>query len=457
MSIHRFHTDKIAFNPTTTFITNLWNSEFFWILLDSPSGISIFYCLETKSLNTFELERDRNLALADKVNNSDLKKLAKQKIFLPTSLMDLVWSTQNFHAVIALCFGHESHSASFLQNWIDHMYENRLLYTSLQPSNPYFFAKVMFTTNNALQIQWHSCSSAPNRSSVNDNILHMTDTQDLILRLNFSQMLPNTISDKVMTQLGLGKDEKGKGLGQGKQLGKCLPAGNQEKQDLVYDNGKSHHHWRIKDNENFAKIFYKNQRECPKTSEGKLICMIFFLQGICTKTCTRTHTLSSKDASGFLGRDRISLVLNSSSPVSNSLEPSIKSRKLKKTPNPKHPSDSSSLSINNLFSGESLIVDSSSAANLPFTGNHCRCTDTAHAASSIPPTLPLSESTTRQGTYFLILSSIFYFGATYSLQRMMVVAFPLSVIYIDSLSSSSLTPTPLFNSSLLLFTILFNI
>jgi len=30
MLLHQFHTDRIAFNPNSTFITNLWNSEFFW-------------------------------------------------------------------------------------------------------------------------------------------------------------------------------------------------------------------------------------------------------------------------------------------------------------------------------------------------------------------------------------------------------------------------------------------
>jgi len=30
MLMHRFHTDKVAFNPNPTFITNLWNSDFFF-------------------------------------------------------------------------------------------------------------------------------------------------------------------------------------------------------------------------------------------------------------------------------------------------------------------------------------------------------------------------------------------------------------------------------------------
>jgi hypothetical protein len=84
MLLHRFHLDKVAFNPNSSFITNLWNCEFFWIIPDSPSGISIFFCPETKSSISYELEKERNLALADKVNASDIEKLAKQKMYIPT-------------------------------------------------------------------------------------------------------------------------------------------------------------------------------------------------------------------------------------------------------------------------------------------------------------------------------------------------------------------------------------
>jgi hypothetical protein len=136
MLLHRFHTDRIAFNPNSTFIKNLWNSEFFCILPDSPSGISIFYCPETKLSISYEQEKERNLALLDKVNASDIEKLAEQKMSLPSTLMDLVWTSQNFLAVISLCFGSLSHSALFLQGWIDHMYDNRLLYSSMQSRDP---------------------------------------------------------------------------------------------------------------------------------------------------------------------------------------------------------------------------------------------------------------------------------------------------------------------------------
>jgi hypothetical protein len=84
---------RITFNPSASFVSYLWNSDFFWILPDSPSGISIFDCPETKLLNTYELEKERSFALADKVKQSDIDKLAKQKLYIPTSVMELVWMT----------------------------------------------------------------------------------------------------------------------------------------------------------------------------------------------------------------------------------------------------------------------------------------------------------------------------------------------------------------------------
>jgi len=51
MLVHQLHSEKIAFNPSSSFTSNLWNCEFFWLLPDTPSGVSIFYCPETKSTN----------------------------------------------------------------------------------------------------------------------------------------------------------------------------------------------------------------------------------------------------------------------------------------------------------------------------------------------------------------------------------------------------------------------
>ena len=67
----------------------------FWTLPDTP-GVSIFFCPEAKSLNAAELEKEKTFALADKVKVEDLSKISKQKMYLPSDIMDLVWMIQNW-------------------------------------------------------------------------------------------------------------------------------------------------------------------------------------------------------------------------------------------------------------------------------------------------------------------------------------------------------------------------
>jgi hypothetical protein len=82
MLSHRYLVDKVSFNPSASFVNCLWNGDFLWILPDSPSGISIFYCPESKSRNAHELEKERALALADKIKQGDIKKLTTQKLYI---------------------------------------------------------------------------------------------------------------------------------------------------------------------------------------------------------------------------------------------------------------------------------------------------------------------------------------------------------------------------------------
>ncbi len=292
MLLHRLSIDNIAYNPNATFVSCLWNCEFLWLLPDSPSGISIFFCPESKSLNSSELERERNFALADKIKQSDLDKLSKQKLTLPTTIMDMVWMTQNLHAIVSLCFGDNSHSANFLHDWASHMYKNRLMYTSLQGTDPAFYAKVLFAIDNALQTHWKSCCENIDRLSVNDRVLMMNDAQDSILRHNFIQSIPKSIMDKVENL----NDKKNNDGGQD-----FLKFRNKYREDKkqIHNNDKAHLKWRLQDGETFSKIFFPNAKKCPKTKDGKQMCMKFLIRGICDPSCTRAHKLSTEDEKAF--------------------------------------------------------------------------------------------------------------------------------------------------------------
>jgi hypothetical protein len=123
----------------------------------------------------------------------------------------------------------------------------------------------------------------------------MQESQDLILRHNFIQQLPKSIADRFIDN----EDIKDKNKN-GRQGPKYNP--HQEKQggkDIVTDPDKSHLRWRVQDGENYTTIFYKNQKKCPKTHDGKPICMKFFLRGFCDKSCTRAHKLTKDDEAEF--------------------------------------------------------------------------------------------------------------------------------------------------------------
>lgn len=300
MLVHRLSIDKVSFNPNTTFVSYLWNSDFFWILPDSPSGISIFFCPESKSLNSYELEKERNLALADKVKHTDLEKLTKQKLTIPTTIMDMVWMTQNMHAILKLCFGPASHSAKFLKSWANHMYDNRIMYTSLQTTDNSFFAKVLFSIDSALQTHWRSCCDSTERVSVNDRVLFAQDHQDLILRHSFIQLIPKSIQDKIPDLLDTNKlGGGGGGRFKGNEDKNKYKDKKNEDKEVITDDNKAHQKWRVRDGESFSKVFYFNQKKCPKNKDGKLLCMKFFITGICNSSCQRIHKLTPDDEKAF--------------------------------------------------------------------------------------------------------------------------------------------------------------
>jgi hypothetical protein len=250
--VHRILLDKVSFNPGAAFVTCLWHAEFVWILPGSPSGVSIFFCPKAKSLSIAELEKEWSFALVDKLKAGDNEKLSKQKLHLPSTVMDMVFMVQNFHAIISLCFGKSAHSVTFLRGWCDHMIENRLIYSSIQAADQQFFAKVLFAIDSALQIHCRSCGIATDRNSVNDKVLMMQDTQDLILQHNFIQQLPKTIADKFSNSDDLQdkfKWEKWNG-------GKFNPLQDKNGgKELLSNNDKSYLCWKIKDGENYTNMY----------------------------------------------------------------------------------------------------------------------------------------------------------------------------------------------------------
>lgn len=75
MFTHCFYLEKIALNPNLSFVANLSTCDFFWILSDSPSVVSIFFYTEMKSLNVAKFEKELTFALTHKIKQVTLTNL----------------------------------------------------------------------------------------------------------------------------------------------------------------------------------------------------------------------------------------------------------------------------------------------------------------------------------------------------------------------------------------------
>jgi len=90
------------------------------------------------------------------------------------------------------------------------------MYTTLYNADPFFFGKVLYAIDNALQVHWRSCSANDDRLSANDRVLLMEDVQESILGFSFTRNIPKSISDKIQNYLDQkDKDNNGKN-GEGK-------------------------------------------------------------------------------------------------------------------------------------------------------------------------------------------------------------------------------------------------
>jgi hypothetical protein len=146
------------------------------------------------------------------------------------------------------------------------MYENRNMYITQHASDPYFFAKVLYAIDHALQKHWRSCSISEDRLSVNENVLRMHEVQDSILSLAFSQQIPKLISDKIDDYLEKNSDKEDKG-----KNGKRNRGGNgnnhdsnQKNQEVLYNSDKSNPHGASRKGKTFRRYSMPSRRNAPR-------------------------------------------------------------------------------------------------------------------------------------------------------------------------------------------------
>lgn len=144
------------------------------------------------------------------------------------------------------------------------MYNNRLMYKSLQARDNTFYTQILFCIDRALQIHWCSCCECEERDSVNNRVLLMADKRDLIVQHNFNYNIPKALQDKLENLYQNDVDEKDKNqkLFKGKGEKEKDPKGNLKSiKDIIVDNDPKHAAWRLQDGEKFLETLLFQSEE----------------------------------------------------------------------------------------------------------------------------------------------------------------------------------------------------
>ena len=251
-------------------ITALWSAHLTWDRPEFPSNLSIFFCGDAP-LGPNSSYIPKTLSLLEKVDHTDLPKLIKQNIMVPTSIWQAIISLKNCLALITLLFTENSHLVLMINNWIDHLISNMRIYEYAHQSDINFIPALLFRIDKAAMLFLRSCHVTDNRADINDKVLNMESSMQSIVEQNFHQILPPGLlaikqaDAELQERKRLKLEQDGGAVGGGG--GGPGKDGKQKNGKDPKDKGKKienkDNSFFIQQGENFSDLFYKNKEKAP--------------------------------------------------------------------------------------------------------------------------------------------------------------------------------------------------
>ncbi|MGH7955170.1 MAG: hypothetical protein ACREOZ_04340, partial [Gloeomargaritales cyanobacterium] len=161
-----------------------------------PVNFSFFFMGSSNPLSAAESSMALELKASEGkgLDHADIIKATKQVIEIPTTFYEMLHQIQNLCATLDFIFGNKSIIAVQVRTWMDHMYDNMLIYESIHESNENLYAMIGFYIDSSIQEHLNSCVQSTNRMEVKDQCLEFSDTQTAITRRTFRVDLPKYIA-----------------------------------------------------------------------------------------------------------------------------------------------------------------------------------------------------------------------------------------------------------------------
>ena len=188
----------------------------------------------------------------------------------------MLHSIHNLASASRLFFGEDSFLTTGLDTWESQISNNLICYESQSMNDNSFIPSILTAIDTRVNCWLTDCATKPHRCNVDDEMVDFADIQKAIRIRHFSFTLPPSIRSHISSTKRREhppNEDEGKG-------NKRQPIQNPKK------NGR----WRLKDGEDYRKIFCDKHIDQRPSMDGVNVCPRWHIRGVCFTGCNLSDT-----------------------------------------------------------------------------------------------------------------------------------------------------------------------
>ena len=283
--IHLLHTLQneyfCAVDVTVPLATALYHGNFLWDKPDSPNNFSCLLFGKPSPLAStgfreamvLHLKAEKGGGWSDK----ELERALKQAITIPTRVDSMIHSIHNFASASKFFFGGYAIVSVGLLTWRPFISSNLILFESQAAVDPTFIAKVLVAIDTRVNCWLSECCTKDLRCNIDDSLVDFTDMQRQIKTRQFAFSLPPSIRNNISNTPNRKNPEDND---HEEKPGKRQPI----------HNPNLNRTWKLKDGEDYRKIFVNAHVSKRPTLKGVNICPRWHVKGVCFTGCNLEAT-----------------------------------------------------------------------------------------------------------------------------------------------------------------------
>jgi hypothetical protein len=280
---------KLPLHLQAGLATAMYSGYFFWDTMGTPSNFSLFLVPPESGATVSDTADSIALSLKSSdgrggIDSEDIKRLTKQKIFIPTTINELEHHLNNAIHILSIVFHKEAFLVDQLTTCLVHIQRNQATYCDLQRNDNLFAARLLYVVDVRVQNFFREAQ----QGNFDPEPLDFSRTfEEIVHNRTFKAHLPSCIHNyKTKRERDTEREKQPK-----KARGEVV-----HNKDIVTE-------WRIRPDEKYKEVFHPNTTKIPKRN-GKPICCKMQTLGHCNSSCKLDHDKIERGSKTFNEYDK---------------------------------------------------------------------------------------------------------------------------------------------------------